>query len=321
MKIVNIVLATYNPNMDYFVKLLCSLNTQTYSNLHLIVRDDGSNEVAFNSISNIIEKTITNFRYTIYKNTNNLGSNKTFELLTDDADGDYLAYCDQDDIWEKDKISKLVKCLENERAFLCYSDLSVIDENDKLIANSFKYIHKRLRHLQGDGLFGYFLRRNSVTGCTMLIKTAVAKRAIPFCHEFYVHDHWLTLYASSKGKVAYVKEPLIRYRIHGNNQIGASMLYGINSRVDYYNKKLLKEKEKYEYLLKHYIFNEEQNKSIYKILKWTETRILFFENRSLKNTLAVIKRIRDDYQLVGLELIINLAPSKVVRLLLRKIKS
>lgn len=321
MKLVNIVLATYKPNMEYFEKLLYSLNMQSYSNIHLIIRDDSADEITMNDVSAIIKRIITNFNYTVHKNSKNLGSNKTFELLTEDAEGEYIAYCDQDDIWEKDKVSKLVKCLEEERAFLCYSDLSIIDENDKLIANSFKDIHKRLRHLQGEGLFEYFLRRNSVTGCTMLIKSNIAKISIPFPHEFYVHDHWLTLFASSMGKVAYVKEPLIKYRIHGNNQIGASILNGVNNREEYYNKKLLKEKEKYQYLLEQYNFNEEQIQSINKILNWTEERISFFENKGLKSTLSVAKRISEDYQLVALEIIINLAPTKVVKLLLQKIKS
>lgn len=321
MKVVNIVLATYKPNVEYFEKLLNSLNMQTYPNIHLIIRDDSADEASFNNISNIIRKLITNFKYTIYKNPENRGSNKTFELLTEDADGDYIAYCDQDDIWEKDKISKLVSRIEDESAILCYSDLSIVDGSDKLIAGSFKDIHKRLNHLEGEGHFEYFLRRNSVTGCTMLINSDIAKKALPFCSDFYVHDHWLTLYASSVGKIAYVNEPLIRYRIHGNNQIGASMLSGINTREDYYHKKLVREKEKYYYLLKQYGFTEEQQKSIYKILNWTEKRINFFENKGLKNTIKVITTIKEDYQLVTFELIVNLLPSRVVESLIGKLQT
>lgn len=321
MKLVNIVLATYKPNVEYFIKLVNSINEQSYPNIYLIVRDDSADEVAYKTIYDIIYSNVTNIGFTIYKNDKNIGSNKTFELLTVDAEGDYIAYCDQDDIWEKDKISKLVRCIENEQAVLCYSDLSVINEQDKFIANSFKDIHKRLKHIWGEGIFEYFLRRNSVTGCTMLIKSDVAKKAIPFCHDYYVHDHWLTLYASSIGRIAYVNEPLVRYRIHGKNQIGASMLNGINGKEDYYHKKLLKEKEKYCYLLSQYNFSEEQKQSINKILSWTEERISFFENKGFMNTLSIIKRIREDYQLVLLEMFINFAPNKVVEQLLQKLKS
>lgn len=321
MKLVSVVLATYRPNMEYFEKLLCSLNRQTYANVHVIIRDDSADESVFDDVANMIKRNITRFKYTIYKNTANLGSNQTFELLTEDADGEYIAYCDQDDIWEADKISRLVKRLEDEQAALCYSDLSVIDENDRLIANSFRDINIRLKHIEGSGIFQYFLRRNSVSGCTMLIKSDVAKQAIPFCHKYYVHDHWLTLYASSVGKISYVREPLIKYRIHGNNQIGSSMLKGITSREDYYNYKLLKEKEKYVYLLREYDLTDDQEAAIHRVLNWTETRIRFFEKRDLRNTLLVLGQIREDYQLIGLEIIINLAPNRISELLLNKIRS
>jgi len=321
MKSVSVVLATYKPNIEYFEKLLYSLNNQTYSNIEIIIRDDSDDEVTYCEISKMIKEKISNFDYVIYKNNKNIGSNRTFEILTKEAKGDYIAYCDQDDIWEKEKIYKLVEAIEKENAVLCYSDLSIIDNNDKLVTKSFRNIHIRLKHLYGENLFGYFLRRNSVTGCTMLINSYIAKEAIPFCHNYYVHDHWLTLFASMKGIIAYVKEPLIQYRIHDNNQIGASMLQGINSKEDYISKKLFKEKEKYEYLLKNYEFNDIQRKQIMKMGEWTQSRIDFFQSKSFKNTITMIRNIREDWQLVTFEMIIHLAPKGVVEKLFKKIKN
>lgn len=321
MRTVDVVLATYRPNMVYFEKLLYSLNNQTYPNIKLLVRDDSDDKISFNEISKLINKIITSFSFTIVRNDKNLGSNITFEKLTRDATGNYIAFCDQDDIWEKEKIEKLVSVMETENAVLSYSDLSIIDEKDSLRANSFKDIHKRLEHVKGDNLFEFFLRRNSVTGCTMLIKSEVAKDAIPFCNKYYVHDHWLTLYASAIGRISYIEEPLVRYRIHGGNQIGASMLNGIENRKDYYEKKLLKERKKYLVLLEDYNFNKNQIISIQKMLKWTEKRILFFEEKGIRNTISTLKNISEDYQLVLLEFLINLAPRKISGALLKKIKN
>jgi glycosyltransferase involved in cell wall biosynthesis len=320
MKSVDIVLATYKPNKVYLQKLLKSLNDQTYSKINLIVRDDSEDNKEFEKIKALTSKSITAFDYEIFKNNKNLGSNKTFEELTKDASADYIAYCDQDDIWEKEKIAKLVDVIERENAILAYSDLSVIDGNDNQTANSFKDIHKRLKHVEGDNLFEYFLRRNSVTGCTMLIKSEIAKNAIPFCNDFYVHDHWLTLFASSSGKIAYVSEPLIRYRIHGGNQIGASMLSGIECKEDYYTKKLLKEKDKYKCLLDNYKFDDNNKALIKKILRWTEERTSFFEKRSISSTISMIKKIKDDYQLIVLEMAISFLPNEFSKKIICKIK-
>lgn len=321
MKLVNIVLATYKPNMLYFEKLLHSLNKQTYPNIRIIIRDDSDDEAIFLEVSNLVKEIITNFDFMLYRNNKNIGSNRTFEMLTEDAKCEYISYCDQDDIWEREKIQKLVDRIEKENAILCYSDLSIIDENDLLIAKSFKDINKRLKHMYGENLFGYFLRRNSVTGCTMLIESSIAKKAIPFCHDYYVHDHWLALYASMKGKLAYVKEPLIRYRIHANNQIGASMLKGINNREDYIKKKLFKERDKYKYLLNNFECNEVQKKLISEEYKCTQKRINLFQDKSLINTIKMIKCISHDWQLILLEVIIAFAPNSIVNKLLKSIKS
>ena len=308
MKRVDILLAVYRPDLQYLEKLLSSLNNQNYPNLNLIIRDDSADEASYIAISALLKKCITKFPYNLIRNDKNYGSNRTFELLTQDASGSYIAYCDQDDIWESDKIAKLVNCIENGSALLCYSDLAIIDTEDKIIAKSFKDIHKRLKHKHGSNLFEYFLRRNSVTGCTMLINSEVAKKAIPFCHEFYVHDHWLTLYASALGKIAYIPEPLVRYRIHGGNQIGAGMLKGIVSKEDYYNKKLLVERAKFEYLLKRYNFDEKSQELIRKLIGWTESRIRFFDKLNVLTFFSMVRKLKDDYQLITLEILINILP-------------
>ena len=320
MKTVNIVLATYKPNIIFFEKLLKSLNDQTYKKIKLIVRDDSDDNEEFEKIRVLINEIIIAFDFEIFKNDKNLGSNKTFEELTKDANAEYIAYCDQDDIWEKEKITKLVYAIESGDAVLSYSDLSIIDEKDKLTANSFKDIHKRLKHLEGHNLFQYFLRRNSVTGCTMLIKSEIAKKAIPFCNDYYVHDHWLALFASSLGTIVYVPEPLIMYRIHGENQIGVSMLSSIECKEDYYRKKLLKEKVKYNYLLGNYKFEADCRELIKKTLCWTEERIHFFENKNINTSISMVKKIKDDYQLILLEIAINYLPNSLSRRVISKLK-
>lgn len=321
MKTVDIVLATYKPNKTFFKKLLKSLNNQTYAKLNLIVRDDSDDYDEYMKIEELLNKNIKAFSYRIEKNDKNIGSNKTFEELTKDTSADYIAYCDQDDIWEEEKISKLVDNLEKRNAVLSYSDLAIIDENDQIVANSFRDIHKRLIHLEGDSLFDFFLRRNSVTGCTMLLKSEIAKEAIPFCTGYYVHDHWLALFASSVGRISYVPEPLIKYRIHGGNQIGASMLSGIESREDYYRIKLLKEREKFNYLLANYNFNNDCVEAIKSILNWTEERISFFEKKNVINTISMIKKIKCDYQLILLEMAINYLPNAVGKKIINKVKN
>jgi len=304
---VSILLATYKPNMTYFEKLLNSLNEQTYTNLTLIVRDDSDDEFWFKRISNLITTTITAFEFTITRNLQNMGSNRTFEQLTHESDSRYCCYCDQDDIWEKEKIERLIEKIEEEQAVLVYSDLSIIDQDDNQTAASFTDINKRVVHRYGEGLFPILLRRNSVTGCTMLIRTDIAHAAVPFAHEFYVHDHWLTLYASTQGKIAYVKQALVRYRIHDGNQIGATLLSGIISRKEYVDNRIQTEKRKYEYLLTRFS-TAEQSLEINFQLEWTKARLNYFVHPSLTTGKRLLAGYKFDKQLTLFELVLATVP-------------
>lgn len=301
--LVSIVMAVYRPDLNFLEKQLQSLNSQTYKNIEIIIRDDSYDEEYHNIIKKYVKKNINKFKYKIYNNETNIGSNKTFEELTKDANGDYIAYCDQDDIWENEKIEKLVNKIIEDNSIMVYSDLSIINDDDIVTAKSFRDIRKRLKHVYGENKFKYFIRKNSVTGCTMLIKKDVAVSSIPF-NEFYVHDHWLTINASMYGKISYIEEPLVKYRIHCNNQIGSSKMVGIDSSQDYLEKRLYIERKKYEYLSKKYNLNKYQNKCVGYMINWTEDRINMFENKSMRNIIKVLKYLKEDYQLVCFEIVL-----------------
>ena len=113
--LVSILLAAYKPNYDWFKEQLISLNNQTYDNIELIIYDDCPDEPISEEF---VSKYITNFNYKIIRGKINKGSNKAFEELTKIAEGIYFAYCDQDDIWEADKIELLINKIEKDKSVL-----------------------------------------------------------------------------------------------------------------------------------------------------------------------------------------------------------
>ena len=234
--LVSIVMAIYNPQMDWLIKQLKSLNAQDYKNLELIVLDDCSPKVTIEELDKCFKEHITSFPYKLYRNEKNLGSTKTFEKLTTMPLGKYISYCDQDDIWESFKVSESVETIEKNKAILVCSDVTVIDGNDEVTSNSITDIRKRLVFRSGEGLARHLLFRNFVTGCTVLMETDMAKQAMPFI-DGMIHDHWIALFASTKGAIAVCDNKVMRYRIHGNNQ--TSVLAGIKTKKDYYNMRIL----------------------------------------------------------------------------------
>ncbi|PLT35758.1 glycosyltransferase family 2 protein [Bacillus sp. V5-8f] len=321
-KKVSVVMATFYPNLTFLAQQLDSLNKQTYPEIELIICDDSANNEQFTLIENAARDNIINFKYFILKNNKNIGSNKTFERLTELATGDYIAYCDQDDIWEPQKVLKLVNKIEKENAIICYSDLAIINESGQLINRSFKSIAKRVKHIYGNEKYSYFIKRNSITGCTMLMDTKIAKKSIPFPeNNEYVHDHWLALFGSFKGRISYVEEPLVLYRIHSNNQIGATVLNGIESKNDYIQKKLEKDQKRIIFLENH-IKNQEKKiiESIHRYQMFVEKRECFFEKKTMKNILSFLGQFKEDPQLIVFEFLINMSPDPLVKTYIKKIK-
>lgn len=308
---IDILLATFKPNKIYLEKLLISLNNQDYilGKIKLIVCDDSDSKKEFNTIRQTLDRMITKFEYTIFKNEKNIGSNATFELLTKKSDAEFIAYCDQDDIWKEDKLTKLAEKIQtNKNTVLVYSDLEIIDSKDNICYSSFKDKNKRIKYKEGNNLFQFFLTRNCVTGCTMLIKRKIALSASPFNNEFYVHDHWLALIASTRGGISFVNQALVSYRIHGNNQVGGQFLKDVSTKNEYIEVVVKKEQQKYTSLLLWPTLNNKEINNVQEQLKNTGKRLALLKRRTLKRIVCVVPLLRYDFQKNLFEIILSIAP-------------
>ena len=269
--LVSILLAVYKPNEKWLIEQLISLNEQSYNNLELIVYDDCPehpvNEELFN-------RNITNFSFKIIRGIENKGSNIAFEELTKVGNGEYFAYCDQDDIWEKDKISVMMEKFNDEEVTLVCCDLSIIDENSKKTHESIKDIRKRIVYKSGYGLAKDLLISNFVTGCAMIVRKDIALKAIPFLYEL-VHDQWIAIIAALNGKIEFVDERLVRYRQHSNNQTG--ILKGIYNKETYYNIKILELLRRYKSLKNRLYYDEEIEEHIEYCIKSLYIRKKYFK--------------------------------------------
>lgn len=254
--LVSILIAVYEPNLDWLLALVRSIKNQTYQQFEILLLDDGSKRIPLEKIKDTVavgmricgewERTETaawqlldaacNHKVTLQKNSRNEGSNKAFERLARLAHGQYMAFCDQDDIWERRKLEKLLNALKKEHAVMAYSDMSVIDETGRMLHKSLRNLRRGLRFVHGKGTTAYYLADNCTAGCSMLVRSELVKKAVPFACDAYC-DQWVAAYASAYGTVAFVPQPLVRYRRHRGNQTQA--LAAIANRQDYYEKRVL----------------------------------------------------------------------------------
>jgi glycosyltransferase involved in cell wall biosynthesis len=218
MEKIDILLATYNGE-KYIKEQLDSILNQSYFNFNLIISDDKSTD---NTAEILKEYAKKDDRIKIYIQEENLGVIKNFEFLLSKVESDYYMLSDQDDIWLKDKISKSYEKLIQENLDLVFSDLEVVDENLNIIHNSmfrFLKIDKRIKKYND---YRLIYLDNCITGCTIISKSKFLNLILPLpdTTKYLVHDYWIALVISLHGKFSYINEPLIKYRQHGNNQIG-----------------------------------------------------------------------------------------------------
>jgi glycosyltransferase involved in cell wall biosynthesis len=205
--------------------LIESLKTQSYRGWSLLVRDDGSTDVT----PRILERYRKNFPevVNILNDTDRqLGPAASYSKLLLQTQSSYVMLCDQDDIWSPDKIEKTLAVMQEAEKqhgsatpLLVHTDLKVVDENLQLIADSF-WKYQNLSPELGSRL-NRLLAQNVVTGCTVMINRALLDIAVPIPEAAAMHDWWLALVAATFGKVIYLDEPMILYRQHGKNSVGA----------------------------------------------------------------------------------------------------
>lgn len=220
---VRILLAAHNGE-TYLAAQLDSLLSQDYPHIQIILSDDNSSDATVDILARYASEYPD--KITHYQSGKIFGSaQKHFmHLLAVFRDAPYIMFCDQDDLWHPDKVSKSVRHLrsiaaEHEPA-LVHTDLQVVDGDLTLINPSF-CCHSAL---DGNRLaLHQLLVQNVVTGCTIILNRSLAELAcsVSFTDAILMHDWWLALLASACGKISFLNESTIDYRQHGNNAVGA----------------------------------------------------------------------------------------------------
>jgi hypothetical protein len=144
--------------------------------------------------------------------------------LTDSRQFRYFAFCDQDDIWHPQKLEithQRLRALESDghcAPTLVRSDAQVVNEALDLIAASFW----KNQGIDADDIrLSQLILRNTTIGCTAIINRPLAELATPFPAQAIMHDWWITIIAAAVGNIANIYQPLLKYRQHASNALGA----------------------------------------------------------------------------------------------------
>jgi glycosyltransferase involved in cell wall biosynthesis len=230
--LISVVLATYNGE-KYLREQLDSIFAQDYGNIEVVASDDCSSDATVEILDEYSKK--YNLSWSV--NERNLGFIRNFEGAMLKARGEYLALCDQDDLWAPDKLSELSNLIAEKDALLVYSNAELIDSEgaslNQDIWTSSRTIPEKCTSHQA------FYLNNYVTGCTVMFRRELLELATPF-PVCICHDWWLAYVSSYYGRIAWTERQLVQYRQHGANAIGARRLSRSKLTVQYLLRQLNK---------------------------------------------------------------------------------
>jgi len=205
--LVSIVMATYNGER-FLEEQMESVLKQSYPAIEIIVVDDGSTDRTAEILQSYAGR-YSNIRL-YFSEGKNLGYIKNFEKGCRLATGDYISFCDQDDVWIPDKTTILMNAIGNHPMVYCDSELV------GSTLNSLHRKHSDHKKLQPFANCLCFATDNCVGGHALIMKKEIFTYADPFPVEM-PYDLWCAFAATFYGGIQYVDQALVKWRQHGNN--------------------------------------------------------------------------------------------------------
>ena len=201
---ISVCVASYN-GQEFIEEQLSSILVQLSPEDEVIISDNGSTDETIAIIERFNDKRIKLFHYVDIK-----GIKDNFENALKQANGNLIFLADQDDIWEKEKISTMTTYLKDYD--LVVSDCSIIDLHKNIITDSFYELRQ-----PGRGIFKN-IQHNSYMGCCIAFRSSLLKQILPLPAGVALHDWWIGLIAELFGTTFFCPEKLVYYRRHETNQ-------------------------------------------------------------------------------------------------------
>lgn len=207
---ISVAMATYNGEL-YLRQQIESILNQTYKDIELIVCDDCS---ADETVRILDEYATHDARVKVYKNQANMGFRRNFERAISLCTGEFIALCDQDDIWEIWKLERELREIDG-YDIVC-TNSRIVDE----YGNDSGYTMKDslgCKFIPDDDpllMFKHLLHQNFVQGSTLLGNAEFLKSCLPIPDGFEYHDWWFAFRACKQRGIRYLDTCSIRYRKH-----------------------------------------------------------------------------------------------------------
>ena len=223
---VSIIMPAYNAEKT-IVFSIESVLSQSYSDLELIIINDCSKDGTKEIVEHYAK---SDNRVVVINNKENQGVSKSRNIGIQVAKGEYIAFLDSDDIWDKSKLKKQLHVMKKYNAVLSYTASAFIDET----GNSYRYIMEAEKRTSLRTL----LKKNLISCSSAMVKSSVMKK-IKMPNDNMHEDYYVWIKILKKYKYAYgINEPLLTYRLmtkskSSNRLKSAKMIFNTYRAVQY----------------------------------------------------------------------------------------
>ena len=220
--VIDILLSAYNGDR-YLPELLESLERQSRRDFRVIARSDGSTD---GTLALLRTQSARDGRFTALDGAPSGSASGGFFAALALSYGDYAMFCDQDDVWHRNKVERTLtvmrtaeECCGKDTPILVHTDLRVVDGRLRQLSPSM--MRSQLLCPERCDL-PRLLCQSLVTGCTVMINAPLRELVLSALPEkCLMYDWWISLVAEAFGRIVYMNEATIDYRQHGENQVGA----------------------------------------------------------------------------------------------------
>jgi len=228
LPLISVVIPAYN-HERFVGEAIESVLGQSCGDLELVVVDDGSTDRTAEVIKGYTDKRLR------YYHQENQDAFNTINRGISLSRGHYISILNSDDVYEKNRLEKLVAVLDNKNCVCTFSDvIPVSDDSEHFTDPQFGWNiwHKKNRdfYFECGDLYTAFLKGNFMVTTSNLFMTADAASEVgPFCSLRYLHDYdfIFRMMNTFPNQVYYADDlQLLRYRIHSGNTLGEAAITG-----------------------------------------------------------------------------------------------
>jgi len=212
---VSVIVTTYNRSV-YLRECLQSIQNQIFENIEILVVDDGSNTI--NAKANkLICSHFSKSKYYYKKNTGQPDS-RNYGIKR--SRGNYIAFCDDDDIWVKDKLKEQIELMStNQNCFVITADIGFIDEYGKELSNI-----KSHKGFNSGFIFKNLLEKNRTSSVVPLLRKEVFDRVGLFNPSYTIAEDWeFWRRVSYYFEFFYIEKVHAYVRLHASNMTNESI--------------------------------------------------------------------------------------------------